>query len=174
MQLPDGVEWSLHSAWVLALAPDGVSVPARRLAEFYELPEAYLAKVLKALVRAGLLDAGTGPRGGFRLARDPAKITVLDIVDAVEGGTPIFRCAEIRRRGPMPAPKSACRKACGIAAVMYDAQRAWRAQLRATTVADLVEEAGDAAVRRARAWLASIADRASLPPTETPRPRRTT
>jgi Rrf2 family protein len=159
VQLPDGVEWSIHSAWLLALAPDEIALPAHRLAEYYGLPEAYLAKVLKRLVRAGLLHAGTGPRGGFRLARDPAGITVLEIVEAVEGGAPLFRCTEIRQRGPVPASRSACRKVCGVARVMHDAERAWRARLRQTTLADLVASAGDAPVRRARGWLASLATR---------------
>ena len=66
--------------------------------------------MLKRLVRADLLHAGTGPRGGFRLARDPAEVTVLEIVEAVEGGTPLFRCTEIRQRGPVPASKSACQR----------------------------------------------------------------
>jgi hypothetical protein len=76
MRLPEGVEWALHCTWLLTLARDGDALPARRLAEFYGLPEAYLAKLLKALVRAGLLSATSGPRGGFRLARPPEAITL--------------------------------------------------------------------------------------------------
>ena len=66
MRLPEGVEWSLHCTWLLTFARDGDALPARRLAEFYGLPEAYLAKLLKGLVRAGLLSSTSGPRGGFR------------------------------------------------------------------------------------------------------------
>jgi DNA-binding IscR family transcriptional regulator len=57
----------LHCTWLLSLARDGDALPARRLAEFYGLPEAYLAKLLKALVRAGLLSAISGPREGSGL-----------------------------------------------------------------------------------------------------------
>ena len=154
--MSDGVEWSIHCAWMLALAPEDRAVPARRLAEYHGLPEAYLAKVLKSLVRAELLETGTGPRGGFRLARAPEQITVLDLVEAVEGRTPVFRCTEIRQRGPCSGPPGDYRNPCGIACVMRDAEQVYRERLRATTLADLLDEAGDRARRRARTWLTSV------------------
>jgi Rrf2 family protein len=156
MQLPEGVEWSIHCCWLLALLPGDTALSARRLAEFYGLPDAYLSKLLKSLVRAGLLTASSGPRGGFRLARPPAEMTVLDIVGAVEGTAPAFRCMEIRQRGPAPLARAECRHPCGIASVMHDAERAWRESLAGTTVADLVRDAGNGSVTRARRWLGSL------------------
>jgi Rrf2 family protein len=150
MFLPEGVEWALHCAWLLSHLKPGEALSSRRMAEFYGLPPAYLSKSLKSLVRAGLLDATTGPRGGFRLARSPEDITVLEVVEAIEGRSPLFRCTEIRQRGPVPASKSDCRRPCGIAAVMRGAEEAWRAQLTATTIADLTRS-GSAS--RARDWL---------------------
>jgi Rrf2 family protein len=147
------VEWALHCTWLLTFAPSGEAVSTRRLAEFYDLPEAYLAKVLKALVRAGVLHASSGPRGGFSLGRAAAEITVADVVEAVEGRSPLFHCAEIRQRGPIPLTAEACRQPCGIAAVMTRAERAWRQELAATTIADLVESSGVGAEARARSWL---------------------
>ena len=156
MRLPEGVEWALHCTWLLTLARDGDALPARRLAEFYGLPEAYLAKLLKALVRAGLLSATSGPRGGFRLARPPEAITVAQVVEAVEGQSPLFHCMEIRQRGPVPLTGAACRKPCGIAKVMHRAELAWRKELAATTIADLVETSGIGAVTRVSTWLATL------------------
>jgi len=156
MSLPEGVEWAIHCTWLLAQAKPGESLSSRRMAEFYGLPNAYLSKSLKSLVRAGLLAATTGPRGGFRLARAATDITVLDIVEAIEGRTPMFRCTEIRQRGPVPVSKSDCRRPCGIAKVMHDAERAWREQLAATTVADLTGQASSGSTNRARGWLASL------------------
>ncbi len=150
------MEWALHCTWLLTFTRDGDALPARRLAEFYGLPEAYLAKLLKALVRAGLLGATSGPRGGFRLARPPERITVAEIVEAVEGQAPLFHCTEIRQRGPVPLTGAACRQPCGIAQVMDRAERAWRKELAATTIADLAETSGVGAVTRVSSWLATL------------------
>src|SRR3984957_2266288 len=156
MKLPEGVEWALHCAWLLSFAREGEALPARRLAEFYDLPEAYLAKLLKALVRAGLLTAASGPRGGFRLAPPPEEITVADVVEAIEGRGALFHCMEIRQRGPVPLTGAAGRKPCGIAQVMHRAERAWRQELSATTIADLVETSGIGAVTRVNTWPAML------------------
>lgn len=157
MKLPETVEWALHCAWLLAQAPARVALPARKLAEFHGVPEAYLAKTLKTLASAGVLTAVSGPRGGYRLARPPEAITALDLLVALEGDTPLFRCQEIRQRGPEPLAPSACRRPCGIAAVMHRAERAWRDELARTTVADLLAHAGIGSGERARRWLAEIA-----------------
>lgn len=156
MQLSQSVEWSLHCAWLLGQVPDGAPLTGRRLAEFYGLPEPYLAKVLKALTSAGVLTATSGPRGGYRLARPAGQITVLDIVQATEGSRPVFRCAEIRQRGPFPPPAVECARPCGIAAIMGQAEQAWRDQLAATTVADMIAEAWPSSSARARQWLDSL------------------
>jgi Rrf2 family protein len=156
MRLPEGVEWALHCSSLLSFARDRDALPTRRMAEFYGLPEAYLAKLLKALVRAGLLTATTGPRGGFRLARPPEEITVAEVVEAVEGQGPLFHCTEIRQRGPVPLTGAACRIPCSISQVMRRAELAWRKELAATTIADLVETSGAGAATRARTWLASL------------------
>jgi Rrf2 family protein len=156
MELSEGVEWSVHCTWLLALTPPTDALPSRRLAEFYGLPPAYLSKLLKSLVRAGILSATSGPRGGFRLARPPADITVLDIVEAVEGRAFAFRCTEIRQRGPAPATQAQCRRVCSIAAVMYDAETAWRERLAATTIAQLVEQAGVGSAARVHGWLGGL------------------
>lgn len=156
MQLSQPVEWSLHCAWLLGQISDGSALPGRRLAEFYGLPEPYLAKVLKALTSAGVLTAVSGPRGGYRLGRAADQITVLDLVRATEGNRPVFRCAEIRQRGPFPSPAEECSRPCGIAAIMGRAEQAWRDQLAATTVADLIAEASSSSTGRAQRWLDSL------------------
>ena len=92
MKLGDGVEWGLHCCTLLALLPDDAALPASRLAEFHGVPAAYLAKHLQSLSRAGIVEAEAGPRGGYRLARPPAEVTLLDVVEAVEGRAPAFRC----------------------------------------------------------------------------------
>lgn len=138
MKLSDGVEWALHCCTVLALLPDEAALPAGRLAEFHGVPGAYLAKHLQALARAGLVESAPGPGGGYRLARPAATISLLDVVEAVEGSEPAFRCTEIRQRGPAAVAPSAYRVPCGIARAMWRAEDAWRASLRDTTIGDVL------------------------------------
>ena len=80
-----------------------------------------------------------GPRGGYRLARPPAEITVLDVLEAIDGNEPAFRCTEIRRRGPAAQPDAAYVLPCAVHRVMTSADAVWRASLRGVTVADLVD-----------------------------------
>ena len=94
------------------------------------MPGAYLAKHLQALTRAGVFEAVPGRGGGYRLARPAMDITVLEVVDAVEGRTRAFQCKEIRQNGPAGGgPPSDYRNVCGIAKVMYDAEAAYRESL---------------------------------------------
>ena len=141
MRLSDGVEWAVHCCTVLAAVPDDQAVPSARLAEFHDVPPAYLAKHLQATTAAGITASVTGPNGGYRLARPAADITLLDIVLAVDGEETAFRCSEIRQRGPAASPGSAAyRRPCGIARAMWRAEAAWRAELSATSIADMVDE----------------------------------
>src|SRR5207245_8836293 len=129
MKLSDGVEWALHCCTVLALVPRGSALPAGRLAEFHGVPTAYLAKHLQALSRAGVVESVAGPRGGYRLSRPPDEITLYDIVAAVEGTAPAFRCTEIRQRGPAALPAREYKAACLITQAMHRAAAAWRGAL---------------------------------------------
>jgi Rrf2 family protein len=160
MRLGDGVEWALHCCTVLASLPTGTALPASRLAELHGVPGAYLAKHLQALGRAGILTAVPGPGGGYRLGRAPAGISLLDIVEAVEGGSGSFRCTEIRRRGPAALPDREYKGPCSIASAMYRADEAWRAELRAQSLADLCATVADninpKAAERAVVWIKGV------------------
>ena len=155
MKLSEGVEWALHCTWMMAGASSPEPLSTRRLAEFYDLPAPYLAKVLNSLVRAGVLTATSGPRGGFRLARPASEITAADVVEAVEGRGQLFSCTEIRQRGPLPLTRAACRIPCGISRLMDRAERAWRAELASTTLEELVGTSGVGATERVSRWLGS-------------------
>ena len=157
MKLSQGVEWGLHVATLLALAPAASPVRRDALAGHYDLPDAYLAKHLQAMTRAGVLHATSGPRGGHRLARTPAEITVLDVVEAIEGKAPAFACQEIRQRGRSALTPQQCRRPCAIRAVMTDADRAWRQSLRAVTIADLVARLPATIRRRNQALMTEYA-----------------
>lgn len=138
MRVSKGVEWALHTALLLAQAPEGSWTARRTIAEFYDLPEPYLAKYLQRLVAAGVLVATTGPRGGYRLAAPPEEITALAVFEAIEGSAPAFTCQDIRRHGRGAATAEECQRECIIHTLVDSADAAWRAQLAGKTVADLV------------------------------------
>ena len=142
MRMGQGVEWAAHVLLVLAWLEDDEPVPTAQLAAGYDLPPAYLNKQLQALVRAGLLVSLPGARGGFRLARPAEKITMMDVVAAIEGPEDAFQCTEIRQRGMgADSPPSHFRSTCAVASAMRRAELAWRRELAAQTVADVRAEA---------------------------------
>ena len=61
------------------------AVLAQRVSQEYDIPLEYLLKILQQLVRASVLRSKRGPRGGFFLAVDAEKITLLQIIEAVDG-----------------------------------------------------------------------------------------
>ncbi|OAE43641.1 MULTISPECIES: Rrf2 family transcriptional regulator [Agrobacterium] len=138
MKLGDGVEQAIHSVGMLAGLSQGGVLSAAALAEFHGVSTSYLLKHLQSLSSAGIVATVPGPKGGYRLARPTDKITLLDIVLAVEGPQPAFRCAEIRQRGPNPLPGRYFTKPCGINAAMLKAEKVYRAELAKTTIADIL------------------------------------
>ena len=147
MKLSAGVEWALHCCAVLSEAEEPVSTA--RLAELHGVSRTYLAKHLQALARAGLAGPIEGRDGGYVLTRAASSITVLDVVQAIDGLEPAFRCTEIRQQGELALPPGECRTPCGISKVMADAERAWRLSLSSTTIADLAATFDHSGLRQA-------------------------
>lgn len=138
MQLRNQVEWALHCCAVLAGLPSGRFLPTKALAEFHGVPKEYLSKALQGLSQAGIVDSTLGPSGGYRLAKPAAEISFLDIVEAVEGRSSTFVCANIRMNNPC-LPEGFCPSGpCAVARVMWEADEAWRAKLRGVSLATLV------------------------------------
>jgi len=137
MKLGDGVEQAIHCVLLLSgLSETGV-LSAQALAEFHGVSPSYLLKHLQAMAGAGLLESVPGPKGGYRLAKPAEKITLLDIVLAVEGPQSAFRCAEIRQRGPNPVANHFFKSPCAVNAAMLKAEKVYRAELKKVTIADL-------------------------------------
>ena len=153
MKLPVSTEWVLHCATTLAQLEPGATASAAQLAAYYDLPAPYLAKQLQGLVKAGVLTATTGPRGGFRLARPAGEITLLRIVEAVDGASSPYECREIRQRGRGALPPQDCRDMCILARKMADAHEAWRDSLAGVTLADILAGIPATAPARTRAKL---------------------
>lgn len=145
----------LHCATTLAQLESGVTASAAQLAEYFDLPAPYLAKQLQALVRAGVLAATTGPRGGFRLARPATEITLLQIVEAVDGAASPYECREIRQQGRGALPPEDCRGTCILARKMAEAHDAWRRSLAGESLADILAALPPSAQARTRSRLPS-------------------
>lgn len=138
MILKSQVEWALHCCAILAGLPAGRYLSTKALAEFHGVPKEYLSKALQHLSQAGLVDTTLGPSGGYRLARPPAELTFLDIVEAVEGPSRTFVCTNIRANNPC-RPQGYCESApCAVARIMWAADEAWRDKLRSVKLSDLV------------------------------------
>ena len=113
---------------------------SRDLAELQGISPSFLAKIFPKLEKAGIVEASEGVREGNRLARAPEKISVLHVIDAIEGDKPLFDCQEIRGRcavfGETP-PGWAMAGVCAIHAVMLKAEKAMRDELAAHSIAKL-------------------------------------
>lgn len=158
MRLSNGVEWALHCC--VSLSQTVQPVPATRLAELHDVPPAYLAKHLQALSHSGVVRSTPGQAGGYTLTRPAEQISILDVVTAIDGDTPAFRCTEIRQRGPIAVPRERCATPCAIARAMASAEQAWKHALSQITIADLAarinaDSAGTAAADLRR-WLAAL------------------
>jgi len=137
MRIVEIVESAAHICVVLAMLPPTRGLPAARLAAFHDLSATSAAKQLQQLSAAGIVVGTKGRSGGYRLAKPPGEITLLEIVQAVDGEIEGFRCQEIRRKGPCAGRTSDYPGVCAIAGAMRKAEAAWRDSLAATTLEDL-------------------------------------
>ncbi|HEX4848050.1 MAG TPA: Rrf2 family transcriptional regulator [Novosphingobium sp.] len=157
MRLSQGVEWAAHACVILAAIGQGRALSKAALAEYHGVPAPYLAKQMQLLSRAGLVRTSRGKAGGYALARPADAITLWDITRAIDGPAPLFRCTEIRQRGPCAATRADCRRPCTIAAAFAEAEAAWRAVLMRTAIADIAAtvagESRPEAVMQAVQWL---------------------
>lgn len=119
---------------MLALAGQAGDGPlsAPRIAEQMEIPHRFLPQVMRDLVSAGLVEATTGRSGGYRLSRPADRISLLEVIEAVEGQSRRRTC--VLRGGPCGADGT-----CAIHDVFSAAQDAL---LEEFARADLAELAG--------------------------------
>src|SRR5215210_2106859 len=85
MRISAKADYAVRAALELAAAPEGEPVKGERLAEAQQIPLQFLEHILLELKHARLIQARRGAKGGYWLARDPAEITIADVIRAVEG-----------------------------------------------------------------------------------------
>jgi len=92
LKLTKRADYGLISLKHLAVNRSSGTASAKELADAYHIPMPMLAKVLQRLVRDGFLVSEQGTNGGYRLARDPATITALEVIRAIDGPIILTAC----------------------------------------------------------------------------------
>jgi Rrf2 family transcriptional regulator, iron-sulfur cluster assembly transcription factor len=85
-------EYALQALMFLALQDDHRSTPIKELTERLDIPYHFVAKTLQSLTHKGLLVSHKGPSGGFALAKPAEQITLMDIIEAIDGGAFMKDC----------------------------------------------------------------------------------
>lgn len=122
-------DYAVRATLCLALGT-GTRLKAREIASEMDIPEAYLPQVLATLIKAGLVGSVAGPDGGYYLARPPAEVSLLEVVEAAEG--PLVGETCVLSGGPCN-----WNGACVLHEHWEEAQDALVARLDQTTFADL-------------------------------------
>ena len=110
--LKRNADYALRALAGLAEMRNTPFVSARGLAHRQKLAEPILRKLLQRLARAGFVRSTKGPRGGFRLARRPEDISVLEVAEAIQGPLALNRCFLGVRTCPN---RPSCRVSAGLA-----------------------------------------------------------
>lgn len=131
MRLTAKSEYGLLALIDLACSGAGGPVSAREIAERQSIPTKFLEQLFVSLRRAGIVTSKRGARGGFVLGREAGGITVLDIVEALEGPLAPTVC-----EGGTACAKSPM---CAASTVWGRATSALREVLGTTTLADLAQ-----------------------------------
>ena len=137
MQLGKGVEYALHSLFYMVDMPVGTTIGIKDLAELNKLSETYLSKIFTKLRKSGIVRSSQGAKGGYELAKRAESISFWDIIEAVEGSSYMFQCAEIRQANILADETDAqnCDKPCLIKVVMQEAEDQMRIYLSGKSLA---------------------------------------
>ena len=135
MTITKSTRYALYAAAEMAMAGEGL-VTVAAVAKRYGIPEGALAKVFQQLVRSGLATGTRGIGGGYRLARPPAKITVLDILHVFERPRAPGGC--LLHDGSTDCPQAS---ACRLHWLFSEVDELVRSTYESVTLATLVRRA---------------------------------
>ena len=106
-------------------------LPLAKIAKAEKISQAYLEHLFSRLKKADLVVSSKGVRGGYQLAKNPAKIAIFAVIEALEGPVSVFRCIDTKG-------KVSCRvKCCPSVKVYQKVQKAMVASLKSMTLKDL-------------------------------------
>jgi Rrf2 family protein len=134
LKISQKLEYAMRAMIELSMRREsGALVPAREIAQAQQIPVRFLEQQLGALHKAGLVESFRGAGGGCRLAKDPARITVAQIADAIEGQLYPMFCLEPTDHTCFADSR------CGLQGFWGEVARAIDGVFQRTTVADLAE-----------------------------------
>ncbi len=131
MQLSRAGEYAIRAMLHLAAMEGRGVAQISVISRTWDIPESFLRKILQLLTRAGLVTSSRGSGGGFALARSAAEITLLNVIEAVEGKLFLNKCLI----GPGFCDNTSW---CPVHVVWEKAQRALKEILGGASLADLV------------------------------------
>ncbi len=139
LQLTKRGDYAVRAMLALARGAGGGLLSARRISEAMCIPVRFLSQVLADLQRAGLVVAAPGRAGGYRLSRDAASISLLEVIEVAEGDSRRQTC--VLRGSPCGTHGH-----CDVHEVLFRAQEALLATLDAESLADLARAGGNGAL----------------------------
>ncbi len=116
MQITKQADYAVRAVMYLAKLQSGERAATSKIAEEQHIPPSFLAKIVSQLSIAGLLHTSRGARGGVALARTPDKITLLDVVEAIDGPILLNECSHADGM-------CAFASTCPLTSIWQDAQR---------------------------------------------------
>ncbi|HZM23149.1 MAG TPA: Rrf2 family transcriptional regulator [Anaerolineales bacterium] len=131
MQITRQADYATRAILYLARNRNGQRVATNQVAKEQKIPSSFLAKIISQLSIAGLLHTSRGARGGITLARDPEQITLLQVIEAIDGPIQLNVCVEC---------EGLCsfEDKCPIQTVWRDTQKELISKLRNTNFAQLI------------------------------------
>jgi Rrf2 family protein len=78
-------EYGLQAILFMAASPNDCVCPAEEISQKLKIPKEFISKILQSLTESGIVESKKGKSGGFKLAKHPSKIKLIDIVEAIDG-----------------------------------------------------------------------------------------
>ncbi|TAL39655.1 MAG: Rrf2 family transcriptional regulator [Spirochaetes bacterium] len=94
MQIRRETDYAIRCVCYLCGKKDGTVAMVDEISGAMNIPRSFAAKILQKLVRAGIVASHQGAKGGFRIVREPASITLFDVVTVIEGPFALNTCME--------------------------------------------------------------------------------
>jgi Rrf2 family protein len=122
--------------------PERKTVGIKQIAELNGITDSYLSKVFAKLRKAGIVRSITGVKGGYELIRRAEDVSFWDIIEAIEGPSFFFQCAEIRKKNIFVDDPSVFTDECPclIKVAIQEAEELFRNRLRSKSLRWLYDQ----------------------------------